>query len=427
MNEEIEWMKQLRQALWRDVPFDVDTVDMTAGQNTVLREYPFQDLPTVFSMGDGVEEIKFSAYVVGDDYLTKLEALRAVLEGEGILVHPTQGSIRCYCHGKYTVKEAPTKEGGIARLELTFVRAEERRYPSGTANRADQLADTSDKAKQSAIDRFADQFSVSGQPGWSLTNIREGMRTAFDTVWSTVSRVQGEMSQLDNMVNQFITYPTNELFALGSIIGNMASSIMRVPSFSGAAAALSQFGTLRSLWSTPPSPAVATAYQTAGVQTTIGASASMQDALTPQESPYQTESRKRERAAFQCLTDLFEVMATITAAEAVAQIELDNFDQALALRQDFNQQFNRLLRLGAADHDALAALQAAVLADLQARSADLARITTYTPETYQPAIYISYRLFGTVRWADEIMAMNPHIRHPLLVPPGRPLRIIKRD
>ena len=55
------WFDQLTTASFRGVAFQVDTIDVTAGDNTVVREYPFQDLPTVFRMGEGVEEIKFSA------------------------------------------------------------------------------------------------------------------------------------------------------------------------------------------------------------------------------------------------------------------------------------------------------------------------------------------------------------------------------
>ena len=53
------WLDQLRTASWRDVSFQVDTIEMTDGDNTVMREYPFQDLPTVFRMGAGANEIKF--------------------------------------------------------------------------------------------------------------------------------------------------------------------------------------------------------------------------------------------------------------------------------------------------------------------------------------------------------------------------------
>jgi prophage DNA circulation protein len=425
--EEIAWVKQLRQASWRDVPFQVDTVDITAGENTVLREYPFQDLPTVFSMGPAAEEIKFSAYVIGDDYLDKLEALRAVLKGDGILVHPTQASIRCYQHGKYTIKEAPTKEGGIARLDLTFIRGEERRYPVGKVNSAEQLAANSAATKQSVTEKFVTSFNTSGSPGWSLDNLRTGMRGAFETVWSSVSAVQKEMDYVDNLVVQFITSPTNELFGLKDTIGNMVSSIMKTPENIATSDASYMFGSLRSLWSDKPSSSVASSYQSSGISTSAASGTRLTAALQSASSPYRTETRQKEADAFQSLTDLFEGMATISAAEAVAQIELDNYDQALALRQDFNAQFGKMLRRGVADHELLMRLHTAVLADLQQRSQDLARITTYTPQTWQPVLYISYRLFGTVQWADEIMAMNPHIRNPLLVPPGKPLRIVKRD
>ncbi len=129
-------------------------------------------------------------------------------------------------------------------------------------------------------------------------------------------------------------------------------------------------------------------------------------------------------------------MTTIWAAQSVAQLELDNYNQAQALRVDFNQRFSDLLRAasrapaqrisgGRTAHDALAVLHTAVLRDLQSRSRDLARLTTYTPQSWQPALYISYRLFGTVGFTDEILAMNRHVEHPLLVPPGVPLRIIR--
>ena len=61
----------------------------------------------------------------------------------------------------------------------------------------------------------------------------------------------------------------------------------------------------------------------------------------------------------------------------------------------------------------------------RARSRDLVRLTTFTPEAWMPVWVISYRLFGTAEYADDILAMNPHITHPLLVPPGRALRVAR--
>ena len=78
-------------------------------------------------------------------------------------------------------------------------------------------------------------------------------------------------------------------------------------------------------------------------------------------------------------------------------------------------------------HDAMLALLAAGLRDLQERSRDMARLDTWTPQAWMPVWAVSYRLYGTAAYADEILAMNPHIEHPLLVPPGKALRIARHD
>ncbi|WP_353191958.1 DNA circularization N-terminal domain-containing protein [Pandoraea pnomenusa] len=453
------WLNQLRTASWRDVPFQVDTTEMTDGDNTVLREYPFQDLPTVFRMGAGANEIKFSAYLIGDDYLDQLGKLRQVLTGDGVLVHPTQGSIRCWCNGKYTVKEAPTSEGGCARLELSFVRAEPRRYPAGVTNTTDQVSEAADNAEKSLIDSLAANFNVSDLTGWAKDNVLSRMRSALDTVWDGISAVNGAFDTYNSLVRQYITFPLNELSAISSVLGSRFSDLTKIPDTLTSGDAWSVFGAARNLWKAPTatqsllsqstpvpaspsglpqaiSPDVAAAYASTGF-TPSSAQAKLAEAFTPPVSPYQTASRQAEAQALKTLEGFVNGVMTIMAVRAVTQIDLDNYDQALALRSDFGQQITELILASAAEpiggvgatttHDSLVRLKTAVLTDLQARSRDLARLTTYTPESWQPALYVSYRMFGTTRWADEIMAMNPHVRHPLLVPPGTPLRITKHD
>ena len=92
------WIKQLKVASFRNVPFSVDSTERSPGLNTVLREYPFQDLPTVFSMGEAAEEIKFSAYVIGGGYMARRDALEKALKQQesGVLMHPTIGAVRVF-------------------------------------------------------------------------------------------------------------------------------------------------------------------------------------------------------------------------------------------------------------------------------------------------------------------------------------------
>ena len=135
---------------------------------------------------------------------------------------------------------------------------------------------------------------------------------------------------------------------------------------------------------------------------------------------------------------LFETLATSGYVQAVAGVDLAGYDEALSLRRAINDQCTRLLLEASSAtppggltatswHTAMLAMHSAALGDLQARSQGLVRLTTYTPQGWEPVWLISYKLFGTADYADEILAMNPHIRHPLLVPPGRALRIARHD
>ncbi|WP_405023326.1 DNA circularization N-terminal domain-containing protein, partial [Limnohabitans sp.] len=42
----MSWIDELQQASFRGVPFHVETTERKPGFHTVLRDYPFQDLPT---------------------------------------------------------------------------------------------------------------------------------------------------------------------------------------------------------------------------------------------------------------------------------------------------------------------------------------------------------------------------------------------
>lgn len=185
----MSWIDLLQPASFRGVPFQVDAIEHQAGDNVVLREYPFQDLPTVFRMGEAAEEIKFSAYVIGDDYMDLRDRLREVLTGEGVLIHPTAGTMRVFVAGKYALKENPTAEGGIARFDLTFVRAEVRRYPTGVSNAPQTAKDKATAAKAASVDAFAAGFDLTGKPGWVADRVVARVTDSVSAAWDTMSTV----------------------------------------------------------------------------------------------------------------------------------------------------------------------------------------------------------------------------------------------
>lgn len=433
------WLEQLKPASFRNVPFQVDGIEHQAGDNVVLREYPFQDLPTVFRMGEAAEEIKFSAYVIGDDYLEQRDRLREVLTGEGVLIHPTAGSLRVFVAGKYTIKENPAAEGGIARFDLTFVRAEVRRYPAGVANTAQTAAAKAKDAKAASVDAFAAAWGLDGKPGWVADRAVARVTESVSAVWASMANVTRDLGDFTNTAignYQTLRDGLGGLVRQPRLLASSISALFSLPAdISGAASRdfAATFSGLFDMGAKLPQKdfevSIVPAEGAGPVMYGMGDAASL-GRSTP------------ARAQLAALTDandqLVESLALAGWVQAIASAEMSSYDDALALRAQVHAQATRLMLRASARaasgavpvsswHDAMMALLTAALADIRDRSRDLARLTTYTPDGWMPVWLVSYKLFGTVAHADEILSMNPHIEHPLLVPPGRPLRIMRRD
>ena len=470
----MSWLDQLQRASFRNVRFHVDTIEHSAGDNTVLREYPFQDLPTVFRLGEAAEEIKFSAYVIGHDYIEQRDALRRVLSGPGELVHPTAGTLRVFALGKYQIKENPKLEGGMARFDLTFVRAEPRRYPVGvvaTRTRA-ELAATA--VSSSAARGFAAEFDLAGQIGWVREQLVRTVREVMGEIQAVISQVSAlaapagfispssaasgaaatsapasapasqaqQEEQLNASLNQDWASATiarqqqlatrlDALMAQPAALATELVALMQLPPYTSGAQAQAIGQRFQKLFDLAPNIVLkeyeVSQWPAPGVLALFGQG---------KPEALQIDSTARRSLALQTgtLVQLVETLATAAYAQACARTELASYEQALELRSTLSAQCNKLLiqvsRSNAPAslapeqwHDAVVGLQSAGLADLMARSKRLTRLQSYTPLDCVPIWVISHRLFGTAARADELLAMNPHIQHPLLVPAGKALRV----
>jgi len=507
------WTDQLLPASFRDVPFQVDGYEVTLGDNVVLREYPFQDLPTVFRMGEGTDDIKISAYVIGvnadgEDYIAQRRRLRAALTGEGVLVLPTVGAVRVYVNGKFTIKENTVAEGGMARFDISFVRAEPRRYPVGVANTASEAIAASEVAMDAAVDLFALEFDLSSVTGWVANAAGGGLLSSVGAVWAKVGGMANSLGALGSMGSLASLGSLGSLASLGSLGSLKSLASVGVLGSLGALSSLSGFGNglitgyqslsgrftsllnqpralamgIRALFATPldlPS-VLAGRFQASfsglfvmssvvvrrpfevSVMPPVGAGLVMFGGGNPSAVVQDSPARRQLTRLTAASDQLFETLATAayvratTARDfsgsgggsssgassasiaAASAVDLVSYDDAMRMRSAVNDQCIRLLMTASnapapnalpasAWHSAVMAMHTAGLKDVQSRARDLVRMTTYTPQAWQPVWYISHRLFGTADYADEILAMNPHITHPLLVPPGIPLRVMRHD
>jgi prophage DNA circulation protein len=439
----MNWIEQLLPASFRGVPFQVDTIEHQAGDNVVLREYPFQDLPTVFRMGEGVEEIKLSAYVIGDDYMDLRDRLRQVLTGDGILVHPTAGSIRVFVVGKHTIKENPVAEGGMARFDLTFVRAETRRYPVGETSTRETAVQQAEVAQEATADAFESSFALADKPGWVADQLVARITDSVAAVWEVIGSITGEVNDFTNTVignYQALRDGLNTLVRQPRLLVDALKNLFALPGDLQAAAARDFAAAFEGLFDM--STKVTKKDFEVSVMPAVGAGLVIYGTGNADTLGLATPARAQLAAMTTAIDQMVESLALSAWVRAVAVVDLASYDDAVALRGKVAAQATRLLLRAstnistttAADslpassyHDAMAGLMTAALADLQVRSRDLGRMTSYTPDGWMPVWLVSYKLFGTADFADEILTMNPHITHPLLVPPGKALRIMRHD
>lgn len=431
------WYDDLQTASFRGVPFQVDSVERSEGLNTVLREYPFQDLPTVFSMGQAAGEIKFSAYVIGNEYVSAMNALEKALlvDDSGILVHPSIGSMRVRFHGKVSIKEAFTTEGGMARFEMTFIRAEARRYPVEATNTGMSAFAAALAGITASVQGFVDKYNLKGVAGWVRGNVFDNLVLLHSTMFDVCFAIKQGTDGFDDLVR------------MGRDASSLLTDTLLIPQDLGAHfASLLKFD--KNYTSDQAANAVANLLPIADLQTPavlLPDGLPMRDprltslleyTVSPPYSPYATASRVTladNCAALQTLTHRLAFCALIQAASMASYA---NYDVALIVRAAINKHGQRLIYEASLEastlsvggdrtvHDALMAALTAALTHLHKSSIDLARLTTFTPVDDDSIWSISYQLYGTVDFADEIWTMNQHITNPLLVPAGIELRVI---
>ncbi len=415
----MQWLEQLLPGSFRNVPFQADSMTFVVGHETVVRDYPFQDLPTVQAMGEATDEIRFSAYVIGSDYLDKRDALANVLNGSGVLVHPTRGRMRVSVKGPVKVRENPTAEGGIARFDLVFVRAQARRYPVAQSNLQQQASEQIEAAKLAVRKDFANNFSTAGQPGWSRQSALSDVSALLDKVERGFAALTADVSGFKRRIRRArsaLLALLDTPLQLAELVQDLVTLPVQVQAVAGEALAQ-----LEALW---------------GPREVV-----FDGALNAPLTPVLTPSRQRQQRNQVAFDLLRRHSMTLEAARVANNRVFVSTQEALTLRTVLSHQFQTLLTVtdqtvgfdevggivANSAYLALAATHTRVLRDLAQRSHGLGRITEYVPESVQPLVYISYRLYGTARYADELYNNNPHITHPMLVPAGKPLKVIAHD
>lgn len=401
------WQDQLRKASFRGVPFSVKAHEASVGRRTVTHEYPLRDEPYVEDIGRKTRANKIEAFVHGPDYMDARDRLLNAFEqaGPGTLVHPYLGELTISVQD-VTVRES-TEEGGVAYFSISFVESGKAIFPTQSSNTAGAVLTAADLAETASTASFVKTYAVAARPEFVGAESAAIIRSAMANI-EAATRVAGMASaEVAGIVNK--TRGVTQ-----DLINNIYEPAR------AAQALVSNIKALIGAVSIEPVRAL----QLARTFFNFGSDL-LPVPSSDREGSAVTSSRLQQAANQQALIGLIREQAVIEAARVVTALPFASYQEADAVRSELADVVDMIAESGVNDtvYDSLLALRAAVVREITARGANLARVVSFTPSTTMPALVLSYALYGDAARDVEVVARN-RVRHPGFVAGGVSLEVL---
>lgn len=437
------WRERSGPGSFRGVPFQVRGVELTGGRKTVRHEYPLKDTAFVEDLGRKARGLRVTAYVVGSDYIAQRDRLRDECEkgGPGPLVLPYEEN-RLVMVGDFTISFIDT-DAGMAGFSIDFEETDPKpANPTTVTSPSSKLGLTSDGLLETNQNSFSKRFNLTVQqatstgvtrtkplPGWSLASAASLVSDASAALRTSLAPIVGTNEQLSSLKRQ-----------TDALISN-ATSLIRTPTSLAA-----QFtNLLRDLTTWPITPAL-------GFKALMHAFNFIPS--TPRPTP-STSTRAVENTNYTAVDTFIRVAIidragpfagdaslpgtglpiplsprTITGGPATRFPDgsrtggFETYEQATSAREQLTAAIDTLLpTVDDVVYAALVQLRADVIAAVPGEQSTLPRIVTFTPPGTLPSLVVSYRLYGDLALADDIVDRN-RIAHPGFVRGGRALQVL---
>jgi prophage DNA circulation protein len=396
----MSWREDLIAASFRGAAFKVRSHSGSVGRRVQVHEFPLRNKPYTEDLGRKTREFKIEAYVLGENYMGDRDALLRAVEvpGPGQLQHPYLGEMRATCT-QCEVREE-TQDGGVARFTLEFVEAGDLAFTGVAASTGAAVVAAADVASNAAQSSFVRRHSVAGKPAFVAQASQSVFSQAVSGMQGAVGRVRAAAERVAEL-NRDVEAQRRDLVTL---------------IYTPASAAQALAGNLRLLVrnvATAPRDALALArlFYRFG-------------SLLPAVDP-STSSRRQLAANQHEMLQLVRVVALAEGARAAAAVAFVSYQDALDVRDEITDGIDSVLNAASDDatFDALRALRAAVVRDVAARGANLARLVRWVPAATMPVLVAAQQLYAAPDRADELVQRN-RIRHPLFVAGAQPIEVL---
>lgn len=422
-------------ASFRGVSFWVESSDLSVGRRTVTHQYPQRDEPFTEDLGRAAREYRFSAFVLGEDYIEQAKKLREALEkpGAATLVHPEFGEIQVVAQPGASMSFSQSMRR--ANFSLAFVEAGLNAFPTpeGASQQASRAA--ADQVSEAAADSFEDSITLDDIEDFVQDALNGDLLDALDIISnSEIAKVLDFADRVSDLANDAISlvrggpkaFATKLMGALGlSRLATTVAGWQRVGKSLCALADDLRGDEDEPVYSTvkPKSAEViesnrkavyslcrqAVLVQAVGVSTLIGTdvdSTVASSSILPDEGEAVVDSG----------TGATEV-GTVTSSGSFSSSPTISYDEMLEARERIVGRLEEEM-LDVEDDRVFMALREAATAvskDLSSRAEEQARLYDYDAGAVLPSCVTAMELYGDATRAQEIVVRNG-VTNPLFCP-----------
>lgn len=413
-------------ASFRGVSFWVESSDLSVGRRTVTHQYPQRDEPFTEDLGRAAREYRFSAFVLGEDYIEQAKKLREALEkpGAATLVHPEFGEIQVVAQPGASMSFSQSMRR--ANFSLAFVEAGLNAFPTpeGASQQASRAA--ADQVSEAAADSFEESLTLDDIEDFVQDALNGDLLDALDIISnSEIAKVLDFADRVSDLANDAISlvrggpkaFATKLMGALGlSRLATTVAGWQRVGKSLCALADDLRGDDDEPVYSTvkPRSAEViesnrkavyslcrqAVLVQAVGVSTLIGTdvdSTVASSSILPDEGEAVVDSG----------TGATEV-GTVTSSGSFSSSPTISYDEMLEARERIVGRLEEEM-LDVEDDRVFMALREAATAvskDLSSRAEEQARLYDYDAGAVLPSCVTAMELYGDATRAQEIVVRN---------------------
>lgn len=405
----VSWRDNLQAASFRGVAFHVENESEDFGSQYQVHQYPLRTRPYTEYLGGTAQQWRMSLFVLGDDYMKQRDALRVALAtpGPGTLVHPKLGRLEVVAIEPR--RSENTREGGMARFDVTFCIYGGLPSPDDTVDTLAGAYVAADKVDAAVKSTAASSVSKTGVDDLDTESagLIAGLADKLSSIngriqagTAGIAQVAADITRLGDQASTLMQQPAK----LVSLVGGVISATM------GAANSLkSALDIYDNLKSQIPLTAFRGDMTNGRRQQTINnnALATLNNTLALTGAVRYVVNAARavdvvtnDRSPFSSITDAQAVQAKLGASMSEEMARADDATRAL-----------------------LADLRAAFYKHLRAHSKNLARVTGYQVGQSVPALVLAYDLYGDASRESDLIRRN-RIKHPLFTPANRSLEVL---